>query len=262
MPRPKPVAFPPAPIHLDDDDDPFAAHARRDPLPKAEVRVIVVAASGPHAPDDIADGLVATLGRLGRRAEAVVVLAEDRGWDRAIERGLVGATQPLVLVASSSEPWTEAHLRPLLDSINTCDHVLGRRPLGMVGRLGRWLASRPWRWLFAIPALDVHSPCRLHRREKLEAIPLQSASRFLDVELLAKATFFGHLIDEVPVPAMADAGAAGTWGDFVEVFRHPVLKPEEGSGPAEDPQGEQERPDGPGRQDQEGPGHVEQAGPF
>ena len=56
--------------------------------------------------------------------------------------------------------------------------------------------------VFAVPTLDVHSPCRLHRREKLEALSLQSSSRFLDIEILAKGTFLSHLLDEVPVPRL------------------------------------------------------------
>ena len=58
------------------------------------------------------------------------------------------------------------------------------------------------RLIFAVPLRDVHSPCRLHRLDKLAAIPLQSASSFLDTEILAKATFLGHLIDEVAIPPL------------------------------------------------------------
>src|SRR5438552_2711190 len=79
----------------------------------------------------------------------------------------------------------------------------------------------PWWLLFAVPILDVHCPCRLHRLEAMAAIPLQSSSGFVDVEILAKATFLDHLIDEVRVPALAALPARATWGDFVEVFRRP-----------------------------------------
>ena len=39
--------------------------------------------------------------------------------------------------------------------------------------------------------------------EKLAAIPLQSGSSFLDLEILAKATFLGHLLSEVEIPPLA-----------------------------------------------------------
>ena len=305
MPRPAPDA-PPA-----EDDDPFSLHARREPLPGAAVRVVVVATRGAEDPDRVAEGTVAALKRLGRAAEAVVVAAEHRGWNRAILRGLEGGSEPLVLVTSAAVPWAEGQLAPLLTSINTCDHAVGRRPASALGRLGRWLASRPWRWLFALPVLDVHSPCRLHRREALAAIPLQSSSAFVDVEMLAKATFFGHLVDEVPVPAIGGEASGGTWGDFLDVFRHPALTFEElaltspapppippvgptsvgpggmrpteglrptevgptggvpgasdgvgGSGPPEQPQRQEERDDGPGREDQQVQADVGQPGPL
>ena len=37
------------------------------------------------------------------------------------------------------------------------------------GRLRRWLGGLAWRVLFAVPVLDPHSPCRLHRLSPLAA---------------------------------------------------------------------------------------------
>ena len=129
-------------------------------------------------------------------------------------------------MTSADEPWTAEHLEPLLEAIDHCDHVVGRRRAGPLAGCDAGSAGFPWRLIFAVPVDDVHSPCRLHRLEKLAAIPLQSASEFLDVEILAKATFFGHLIDEVPVPAARGRVARGPfWRDFVAVFRRPVLCP-------------------------------------
>ena len=122
---------------------------------------------------------------------------------------------PLVLVTTAEEPWTNAHLDPLLEAINQCDHVVGRRPTVSRGELGRPArragAARDLRG----PLRDVHSPCRLHRLDKLAAIPLQSASSFLDTEILAKATFLGHLIDEVAIPPLRGrVGLPGWWTDW------------------------------------------------
>ncbi len=106
-----------------------------------------------------------------------------------------------------------------------------------------------------MPVLDVHSACRLHRREALQAVPLQSDSEFVDVELLAKATFLGHLIDEVPVPDLPTDQERRTalWRhDAHDVFRHPTFKKTPKSGPAEHPQGEEESDDGPGRENGQG----------
>src|SRR5262249_10198314 len=146
--------------------------------------------------------LVDHLASIGRAAEPRIVAIEGESLGDALARGLAGAHLPLVLVTTAEEPWTPDHLKPLLEAIDHCDHVIGRRPVGGRERCLRWLASLPRRLVFAVPLRDIHSPCRLHRLEKLAAIPLQSSSSFLDLEILAKATFFGHLIDEVDVPAL------------------------------------------------------------
>jgi hypothetical protein len=247
--------------------DPFEAHFRREPMAGAAVRVVVLAGDVEEAAARVAGPLETLIAQRGRAAESVV-LSPDReyGWDAALAAGLEGATAPLVLVTTATRPWTSAHLDPLLAAIDHCDHVVGGRRDGPATRAGRWLGRLPWYLVFGVPVHDVHSPCRLHRREKLAAIPLQSASAFLDVEILAKATFFGQLIDEVPVPPLdAWRGRPRPFGpDVADVFRRPVfLRPAPSpSGPAEDPQGDDEGADGPGGEDRQGGGDVEPAHPL
>jgi len=244
-----------------DELDPFDDHFRRDPLPDAAVLVVVLPRDeGPHRAREAAEALSDLLARCGRQAVAAEA-AIPGGWGQTLESSLLGASAPLILVTSAEEPWTPGHLGPLLEAIDRCDHVVGRRRASPLTRIRRWLGGLPWRLIFALPVEDLHSPCRLHRLDKLRAIPLQSASEFLDVEVLAKATFFGHLIDEVPVPPLAGRSRRGSfWRDFVEVFRRPVLaRP---SRPAEDPQRDVEGDDGPGREDRHGGGDVEPARPL
>jgi hypothetical protein len=185
-----------------------------------------------------------------------------RGAGRALEFGLRDATAPLILVTTSEELWTLAHLDPLLEAIDRCDHVVGRRRLSLIARIRRWVGRLPWRFLFAVPVLDVHSPCRLHRREKLAPIPFQSSTQFLDVEILAKATFFGHMIDEVDVPPLKSPEIWSYWHDLVEVFKRPVLVKPADSGPPEDSQRQVKGDRGPGGEDGQGGGNVEPAGPL
>jgi hypothetical protein len=186
----------------------------------------------------------------------VVTLGADSAYGRALESGYSGTTHPLVLVTTATEPWTEGQLRPLLEAIDRCDHAIGRRPRESNQRVFSWLRRQLWHALFAIPARDVHSPCRLHRRAALEAIPLQSATDFADIELLAKATFLGHLIDDPAIPPLERFAfpRQSRMGDFQSVFRHPRFVRD--SSPAEDPEGEQERPDRPEAQDDERSGDV------
>ena len=240
--------------------DPFEAHTKREPLRRAGVHVVVLSFGTPERAQAIADALVKTLAGAGRTAQSRVIdVGDDRG--HALERGLQGATLPLVLVTTGAEPWTRTHLDPLLKSIDKCDHAVGRRPAGAVSGLGRRLGAF-WRGrIFGAPVLDVHSPCRLHRLERLRAITLQSKSAFVDLEVLAKATFLGHLLDEVDVPALATADLGRpSWGDFFSVFRNPTFVRR--SGPAEDLQGDDERHDRPGREDGHGGSNVQDTRPL
>src|SRR4051794_35882104 len=106
MADPKPTE----PLH------PLDAHARRDPLPGAGARVVVFSGGDPAQAEEIGRGIVALLDQHGRAGESVVV-DEAEGWGRALERGLESAGLPLVVVSAAVEPWTEAHLTPLLRAI-------------------------------------------------------------------------------------------------------------------------------------------------
>ncbi len=237
---------------------PLDAHARRDPIPGGGVRVIVMATGEGPASDRVGEGLLELLVARGRPADAFVVRADLVGWGRALEQGLADGTHPIVLVTSAVEPWADAHLDPLLKAIDARDHVIGRRPAGRVGAVGRWLANGPWRVLFALPVADPFSPCRMHRRSALERVVLQSRSRFLDVEVLAKATFLTQVIEEVAVPSLAAPPVAGIGGDLRGVLKAPVfVRP---LLPTEEPEGQGEGPDGPGGQDGQGD-HDDLAGP-
>jgi hypothetical protein len=241
--------------------DPFELHIRREPLPGAGVRVIVLSFGAAERARTVADSLVKLLSGCGRPADSRVVEVEG-DWRRAIERGLDDANAPLVLVTTAVEPWSRAHIEPLLEAIDRCDHVVGRRKAGLATRLGRRLSALWQRTIFAVPVQDVHSPCRLHRLEKLAVIPLQSRSAFLNIEILAKATFFGHLIDEVRVPPLATGTRPRmAWSDLSTVFRAPTFT-RVSSGPSEDAQGDEKGDDSPGSEDDHGRGDVEPASPF
>jgi hypothetical protein len=242
-------------------DDPFANHLRRDPLPNAGIRIILLT----DLPAAIADGIISPLAALietlGRSVERTTVPIRDDGLGRSLERGLCGATLPLVLVTTAEEPLTSEHLEPLLKAINECDHVLGCRH----DRIRTKWSSIPSlilrRMIFAVPLRDVHSPCRLHRLDKLAAIPLQSSSSFVDTEILAKATFLGHLIDEVAIPSVRGrARSRGFWRDLNQVLGDPRFV--HSSGPAEESQCESEGDDGPGREDERGRANIPETCPL
>ncbi len=229
---------------------PLDAMNRRDPLPGASVRVILMATEDAERAAGIGESLVRLLGQRGRKASTIVVRPDVHGWNRALEQGLGESDEPVVIVTSATAPWTAAHLDPLLQAIDGRDHVIGRRPSTRLGTLLRRLRMLPYRVFFSLQVSDMFSPARIHRREALAKIPLQSASRFLDVEILAKATFFVQTIEEVPVPDLPGPGIGPLGDDLAAVFTHPILKMGEGadpevSGPPEPPQGDREADDGP-----------------
>jgi hypothetical protein len=270
---------------LEEPLHPLDAHAVREPVPKTAGIWAVVLTEDEAKAEAVAERLRQLLGGRGRPLRIIIEPYKYESRADRLKRALEGADLPLVLVTTAMEPWTEAHLNPLLKAIDHADHVIGRRRRSFAGRVARWLACRPWAFLFAVPLKDVHSPCRLHRRAALEKLPPQSSSRFLDVELLAKASFFVQLVDEEDVPPLPDSpGPRGFWGDFLEVFLHPVIRyepepapepepepepeqePEQepalDSAPAEDAQGDGKGDDRPGGEDEQVRADVHQARPF
>lgn len=204
---------------IDDDIHPLDRHMFREPMSKALVRVVVHGhTESSEMAENIASGL---LQLLENRAGSKVIVSGDRR--EALRQGLEGADEPLILFTNSAQEWSKGHLVPLLDAIDKSDHALGRRRNIGKGFRG-WIRRIPWRAIFALPVYDIHSCCRIHRVEALRKIPLQSSSAFLDVEILAKATFLGHLIAEEHVPELTSTETLpARWSEIMKVLRHPTF---------------------------------------
>lgn len=241
---------------------PLDAHAVRTSVNQAAVAVVVVAEGPPEARFKLAGELRARVAASGREAAVYSAAVEHGSLGSALQEVARQATQPILLVSRTLEPWQDQHFLSLFSALEKADHVVGRRPATRGGRIRRWLANLPWRWLMAVPVADPHSPCQAHRREKLAEFPLQSRGDFVDIELLAKATFLGHIIDEAEVPPIARPAVRHRLRDIREVMKRPVFvrPPQPPSAPLEDAQGEQKSEDGPGREDRQRPAHVDQAG--
>lgn len=214
----------PAPV---DPLDPFAAHFHREPLEGAGVALVLLADAAEGPDESTLASCAQWLREQGRTVETRVVVvdrADPRLGDRLVE-ALAALDQPIVAIVSAAEPPSPAHLKPLLKAINQSDHAVGKRPAGPLAEVLRRLARIPRRLVFAAPILDVNSPCRLHRLEKLRAIPLQSGSSFVNTETLAKATFLGHLLDEVAIPPLKGRAWRKGWlRDLRTVFSHPTFR--------------------------------------
>jgi hypothetical protein len=238
-------------------DDPFERYLHREALPNAGIRIVLFSDSPPARAEEVHRSLLELVSASGRPVETATVPGPGTELGPALAHALEDATLPLVLVTGAREPWTNAHLEPLLQAIDFCDHVIGRRPASFWNTWTNHLAALPRRLLFALPLLDVHSPCQLHRLEKLREIRFQSVSSFLDIEILAKGTFLGHLIDEVEVPALVGwTKFAGWWSDFYRVLRHPQF--DSSSRPTEEAQRQREGDDGPSHQDDHRAAHIQE----
>src|SRR5262249_30768101 len=154
-----------------------------------------------NAARSIGQDLVEKIAVRERPSELIVVDTRE-GLALGLQHALEVATMPLALISSALECWSDAHLDPLLAAIDRSDVVVGCRRTNPISALFRLVGSLRWRVLFAIPVRDAYSPCTLFRRERLAQMIPQSSSSFLGVELLAKATFIGQLIDEVAVPRL------------------------------------------------------------
>lgn len=239
--------------------DPWEAHFRREPLAGAAVAVILREGDDPALTQQVALSLERLIRGRGRGFELAQIPA-DLSAAEAIRQGLAATASPLVLVTTAQQPWTAAHVEPMLKAINASDHVLGRRKTREGGGFRHFLARMVWRGVFAAPGVDTHSPCRIHRRDRLAALPLQSGSDFVDVEIMAKATFLGHLVDEVEVPPLDSPRPRVDWADVRLLLKQPVFVPR--SGPPEDPKSDPESDDGPEAENPDRGGDVEPARAF
>lgn len=94
---------------------------------------------------------------------------------------------------------------------------------------GAWLRRGAARWVMAVPGNDPETPIRMLRREMGPALNLQSPTAFARVEMIAKATFLGALVEELPIPLTlarektGPDGVPGWWADFRALCSDPVF---------------------------------------
>jgi hypothetical protein len=197
--------------------DPFALAHHREPLgSRAGVDVLALGRESGKAGSELTK-------LLRGQGRPVAVAARESAWISGSEfmAWLDGGRNPLVVVSRSRGPWRKEHLEPLLRAMDTTDHVVGRRRMGVWKGLGRWFVSWPVRLRFAIPARDLGSPCWLHRREAVGKLQLEAAGPGLGVEILAKATYLGQLVDEVEIPNLE--GEAVDWRGDCGWARRPLI---------------------------------------
>ncbi len=174
---------------------------------------------------DATGALADRLAAANRRIRAVHH-ARRVGYGAAVRSGLQAAKYPLIFQTDGG--CAAGEIDRFLAVIDQADIVCGRR-VGRGGSLRQRVMGWLYRWcvriVFAVAVHDVDCGARLYRRVALRRIPIQSAGRFAQTEILAKATFMGMLIDEVPVSdrcgARPPGDAWGIWRDALRVFMRP-----------------------------------------
>jgi glycosyltransferase involved in cell wall biosynthesis len=187
---------------------------------------------------------------------------QRRGLGAALRSGLAVVRHPLVFTAPCDRQFEPGDLSRLLERIDQVDLVTGvrvwrpvpgwLRGLGLLYRLiarivfgipmqrrGVWLGwsgyPRRWlaRWVFGLRVQDAECLLRLYRRSILPRLVVQSDGPFAQIEILAKANFLGHLMDEVPVTyhprakgSIADLDLHDPfWSEAYRVFSAPDFGP-------------------------------------
>lgn len=157
------------------------------------------------------DGSLTVLRRLAADSgDVVVVVAEAKGWGRAIQAGWRAARGDWVAHMPSDGQIDPAVLPELLDRVAS-----GQADLVKVRRVRRenrlrqynsWVYNRLARLLFGTESRDVNGCPKVFARVLLDRLQITSADSFLDLELLVKMKFLGIRLAEVPIISRARLG--------------------------------------------------------
>lgn len=212
--------------------------------------------------DGSTDGTADLLAKLAERVPSLHVLTHDsqRGYGACLRTAIATARHPLFFHTALDTAYSPSDLRKLLERIEITDEITSQRPVLVSGcrtgtqpPMGWRIVGKAWRlfcrivmglpleptgvWLgfreqafsylvwmlFADPLTDPKSAFKLWRSDFLKAVPIQSDSDFVHVELVAKATFLTRILDEVPLSPSNQTPHAkpSVWRDFWRVLRNP-----------------------------------------
>lgn len=124
------------------------------------------------------------------------------GYANALKSGFESVSMPLVFYTDSDNQFDVKELKVLLEHIGEYDIVTGFRvyrfdPLSRL--VLSWGFNLLVRLIFRINAKDIDCAFKLFKRKVLENIHIESKQFFVDAEVLAKASYLGFRIKEIPV---------------------------------------------------------------
>ena len=172
-----------------------------------------------------------------------------------LSQALVKSDSARVLIVAGLLPTAET-VKAMAEKLDLAHLVLAPRPQKPFGVLGlglhgvwgffcrfalalgpaaepRWPGMGGWcrrfaaHWVFGVPGNDPETPVRMLRGEMVQALNLQSAGGFAWVEMGAKCTFLGALIEELPTPKTSSGqnlpalSGPNWWRDFRALASNP-----------------------------------------
>jgi len=239
---------PPHNLTSPEELDAWSARLARDPFGNEPVDLICIG-DGDSCEKSTAVEVIRRKGRLGH-VIAVSVPASNGSLGESLAAAFEQVRSPLFVLTDAQAEWNRDIFERLLAAVDACDIALGARHCpSFATRLLRWAACFGRGLFWGAGVLDPLTPYKLGRSSLLQKFPLQSAGRFVDVELIAKANFLDALIDEVALP-VASPWKPPRFGpesraDRRQLFRKPqfrhtvgesVLATDAPSEPAADPQ--------------------------
>lgn len=118
--------------------------------------------------------------------------------------GIAACRWPILLLASPEVRLTREKIAELIELLDDCDLVVGKRD-----RVSTWW-TWPWekviRGFFGVPVSDPLCPVKVMRKAAVNGVVLQSRGPLADFELIAKLTFMTSLMDECPVESVTSPG--------------------------------------------------------
>ncbi|MDP8247080.1 MAG: glycosyltransferase family 2 protein [Candidatus Tritonobacter lacicola] len=126
----------------------------------------------------------------------------NRGYGGALKTGFKEARYELVFFADGDNQFDLGEMSKLLERIDDCDMVIGRR-VDRKDPFHRKLNAHAWnmlvRILFGLKVKDIDCAFKLIRRRVLEGIELEATGALISTELLVKAHKAGFKMEQVPV---------------------------------------------------------------
>ena len=163
----------------------------------SDYEVLVVDDASTDRTGEIADALSREFPKV-----RVIHHPENRQLGGAMRTGFAEASKELVFYVDADSPVDLRDLGKALDLMNGTDIVIGYRQ-NRDETFKRALYSKIYNFLirlmFGLHVKDVNFSFKLFRRKVLETITLQTASSFLDAELLIAAKRTGFTIKEIGV---------------------------------------------------------------